>query len=124
MILFQAIIEVLAVTVLHTCPQGRSDRAWIAVVAIRRHPVGDNVGDGLSGLEERHCGRHIAMLAEHHIDQRAVAIDGAVEIAPVPVNLDVRLVDIPTFPDLAAPATAQPSANAGVSLASQSRTAS
>jgi hypothetical protein len=42
-------------------------------------------------LEERHCGGHVAMLAEHHVDQCAVAINGAIQIAPVRVHLDIYL---------------------------------
>jgi hypothetical protein len=35
------------------------------------------------------------VLAEHHVDQRAGAIDGAVEITPVSLDLDVGLINIP-----------------------------
>ena len=47
------------------------------------------------------------MLAEHHIDQRARAVDGTVEITPLPVHLDVGLVDVPAAPCFAAPASPQ-----------------
>ena len=45
-ILFQAIVERAAGAVLHGFAQLGPDRTRIAVVAIRRHPVGSNVGDG------------------------------------------------------------------------------
>jgi len=75
-------------------------------VAIRGHPGRGDVGDGLGGLEKRLGSRHVPVLTEHHVDQRAVAVNGAIEIAPVPVHLDIGFVDIPALPDLAAPATA------------------
>src|SRR5687767_3843060 len=39
--------------------------------------------------------RHVAVLAEHHVHQRAGAVDGAVEMAPAPADLQVRLIDVP-----------------------------
>src|SRR5580693_10465874 len=106
-ILLQSIVEVAAGAVLHAFTQLRPDRARVAVVAIRGHPVRDNIGDGLGGLEERLGSRHVAVLAEHHVDQRTVSVNGAIEIAPMPVHLDVRLVNAPTYPNLAASATAR-----------------
>ena len=47
------------------------------------------------------------MLAEHHVDQRTGAIDGAIEVAPLPVDLDVGLVDVPAPAGLAASASPQ-----------------
>src|ERR1700761_4897192 len=45
------------------------------------------------------------MLAEHHVDQRAGAINGAIEITPLPVDLDVGLINIPASTRLAASAS-------------------
>jgi hypothetical protein len=81
-ILLQSIVEVAAGAVLYAFTQPRPDRTGIAIVAIRGHPVRDNISDGLGGLEECLRGVHVAVLAEHHIDQRAVAVDGAIQIAP------------------------------------------
>src|ERR1700761_2971649 len=86
MILLQSVIEILVVAMPHTFAQGRPDRPWIAVVAIRGDAVGCDAGDHLGRLEERLRGGHVAMLAERHVDQRARAIDGAVEITPLPVD--------------------------------------
>jgi hypothetical protein len=47
------------------------------------------------------------MLAEHHVDQRAGAINGAVEITPLPVDFDVGLVNVPAAARLAPPASPQ-----------------
>jgi hypothetical protein len=89
-ILLQSVVQVAAGAVLHAFTQLRPDRPRVAVVAIRGHPVRDNIGDCLGGLEERLRSRHVTVLAEHHVDQRAVAVNGAIEIAPMPVHLDVR----------------------------------
>ena len=106
-ILLQSIVEIAAGAMAHRLAQHRADRTGVAVVAIRGHPVRGDVGDRLGGSEERLGGGHVAVLAEHHIDQRAVAVNGAIQIAPLPVHLDVGLVDIPALADLAASATAQ-----------------
>ena len=123
-ILLQSVVQVAAGAVLHAFTQLRPDRARVAVVAIRGHPVRDNIGDCLGGLEERLRSRHVTVLAEHHVDQRAVAVDGAIEIAPMPVHLDVLFVTYQLFPIRPRRRRRRPSAKPGVSLASQSRTAS
>ena len=107
MILLQAVIEIRAVAMPNTCAQGRPDRARITVVPIRGDPVGCDAGDHLGRLEERLRGGHTAMFAEHHVDQRAGAISGAVEITPLPVDLDIGLVHIPASARLAASASPQ-----------------
>jgi hypothetical protein len=81
-ILLQSVVQVAAGAVLHAFTQLRPDRPRVAVVAIRGHPVRDNIGDCLGGLEERLRSRHVTVLAEHHVDQRTVAVNGAIEIAP------------------------------------------
>ena len=78
----------------HTYAQHRSDRTRITVVPIRGNPVGRDTGDHLGRREERLRRSHVAVLAEHHVDQRARPINGTVEITPLPVDLDVGLVDI------------------------------
>jgi hypothetical protein len=35
------------------------------------------------------------MLAGHHVDQRAEAINGTVEVTPLPADFDVGLVNVP-----------------------------
>jgi hypothetical protein len=48
MFLLQSAVEVLVVAMQYICAQGRSDRARIAVVPIRGHPVGCDAGDHLA----------------------------------------------------------------------------
>ena len=107
MILLQSVVEIPAVAVPHTCAQSRPDRAGVTVVAVRSDPVGRDPGDHLDRLEKCLHGGHVAVLAEHYVDQRARAIDGTVEITPVPVDLDVRFVHIPALARLAASASPQ-----------------
>ena len=70
MILLQPVIEVLAVAVPHTGAQGRPDRPGVTVVPVRGNSVGCDTGNHLGQLEERLRGGHVAVLAEHHVDQR------------------------------------------------------
>src|SRR6202041_702583 len=107
MILLQSVVEILAVTMPHTCAQHRPDRARITVMPIRGDPIGGDAGDHLGRREERLRGGHIAALAEHHVDQHAGAIDGTIEITPVPVDLDVRLINVPATAHLATSAPPQ-----------------
>jgi hypothetical protein len=107
MILLQSVIEIPAVAMPHICAQDRPDRAGTAVVPIRGDPVGRDPGDHLGRLKERLRRSHVAMLAEHHVDQRARAIDGTVEITPLPVDLDIGLVDVPAPACLATSASPQ-----------------
>ena len=41
----------------------------------------------------------VAMFAQHRVDERAGAVDGAVEVAPATGDLYVRLVEIPGAAD-------------------------
>jgi len=56
-------------------------------VAIRRDLVKRDAGHRLGGAEERLCGCHVAMLAEQHIDQGPVSVDGAIQVGPVTAKL-------------------------------------
>ena len=58
-ILLQLIAEIAAGAMLYGFTQCRLDRAGIAVVAIRGHPVRGDVGGGPGGLEERLRGCHV-----------------------------------------------------------------
>jgi hypothetical protein len=66
----------------------RPDRARIAIVPIGGHPIRRDAGHCLGGLEERLGGGHVAVLAEDHVDQRAGAVNGTIEIAPAALDLD------------------------------------
>src|SRR6185369_8870936 len=72
--------------VVRPCP-ARSGSPGVAVVAIRRDLVKRDAGHRLGGAEERLCGCHVAMLAEQHIDQGPVSVDGAIQVGPVTAKL-------------------------------------
>ena len=67
----------------------------IGVVAVRRDPVGDHTGNRLRRSNEAlGCGE-VAVLAEHDVDQGAIAIDRTIERSPIAVHPNIRFVDIP-----------------------------
>ena len=70
-ILLQPIVEITAGAVLHALAQRRADRTGIAVVTVGGYPLRRDAGDCLGRSEERLRSSHVAVLAEHHVDQRA-----------------------------------------------------
>src|SRR3954470_13403213 len=97
MILFQSIIQITAGAMAYRPAQLAADRTRVAVVAVGRNPIWGDAGHALGGAEERPGGLHVPMLAEHHVDQRAGAVDGTIQVAPATADLDVSLVR-PTLP--------------------------
>src|SRR3954451_11274811 len=81
--------------------------ARVAVVAVGRDPVRRYTRDGLGGAEERLRRRHVAALAEQHIDERAGAVDRPVYVTPASVHLQICLVHVPAAARLAASAPPQ-----------------
>ena len=78
--------------VLHAFAQRRPDRTRITVVAIRGYPVRRHIGDCFGGSEERLRRGHVTVLAEHRVDQRAAAVEGAIEIANRDYCIEHRLI--------------------------------
>ncbi len=66
------------------------DRSGIRIVPIRRHPVRHLPCYVHRLPEETLGGVHIAMFAEHGVNEVAIPINGAIEIFPLPVDLDVN----------------------------------
>jgi hypothetical protein len=106
-VLLQPVIQVSTGSVPHAFAQRGADRPGVAVVAVCRDPVRCHAGHRLGRAEERLSGRHVAVLAEQHVDQVPVPVDGAIEIAPAPVHFQVCLIDGPAAAHLAAPAPPQ-----------------
>ena len=78
----------------------------------------------LADRKKRLAAAQVAVLIEHRVDQGAITIDRAVEVLPTTVHANIRLVDVPALTDSAFQLRRSSSASTGVSLASQSRTAS
>ena len=124
MILLKAIIQVSVCPMPHTLSELCPDCPGIRVVAVRRDPVRGDAGDSLGRSKEGLGRGEVAVLAQHDINQGAIAIDRTIQILPAGVHPDIGLVDVPASADFALRLRRRSSARAGVSFASQSRTAS
>jgi hypothetical protein len=82
MILFKTIVEVGAGPVPHRPSQYGADRPGVGAMAIRRHPVRAQAHGRFRGTEERLRRPHVALLAQHRVDQVAVPINRPIEVAP------------------------------------------
>ena len=98
------VIQIEAGQVSDASAQLGADRPGIAVVSIGRNPVRGEANDGLRQAKQRAGRLHIPMLTEQHGHQRARAVDGAIEIASVPIHLDIGFINIPAAARLAASA--------------------
>src|SRR4051794_25457861 len=94
-ILLQPVVQVATGPVPHTFAQLGPDRAGVAVVAIRRDPLRCHPGHRFGGAEERLRGSHVPVLAEQHVDQVPVPVDGAIQIAPAAMDFYVCLIHVP-----------------------------
>ena len=101
MILFQAVVEVRVAAVPHLPAQCFSDRARIGVMPVGRHLLGDLLRHFQRCREEAFGCLHIPMLAQHGVNQIAVAVDGSVEVLPLARHLDVGFVHVPGAAGLA-----------------------
>ena len=95
MILLEAIVEVAVGPMPHAGAKFAPDRLRIGIVAVRRDPVGDHSGDRLRRSKETLRRGEVTVLAEHDVDQGAVAIDRAIEVLPLAAHPNIRLVDVP-----------------------------
>jgi hypothetical protein len=111
-VLLKPAIFVAAGPVRDTTAQRAADRPRIGAVAVCGDLIGRHARDGLGRAEEGLGRRHVTMLAQHGVDEIAIAVDGPIQVGPATTNLQVRFIHVP------APAAA------GASFASHSRTAS
>ena len=82
----------------HPLPEDVPNRARIGIMAIGRdairrhpshHPCRPNKGLGR---------REIACIAEPHVHEVAVSINGTVQVIPLPLNFDLRFIHVPAGP--------------------------
>ena len=95
MILFHYIVEVVITVVENFTTKGLTNGAWIGAMTISRHPFWSMTNCLESLLEKSLRGIHIALLAQHGINQVAISINGTIEVAPLPMNFDGGLIHIP-----------------------------
>ena len=124
MVLLDPIVQILVRPVFYPFVQLSPDRAGVTVVTIRCHPRGNDAGHHFNRSKERLHRRHVARLAQADIDQSAGAIDRAMKVAPVALELDIGFVDVPASPDPTLTPPSQTVDQGWASFASQSRTVS
>ena len=78
MILFNAIIEILAVPVSDIRAKLASDRTRVTVMSVRGHPCRRDASDRSGRSKELLRRGHIAGLAQHHVHKSASAVDRSV----------------------------------------------
>ena len=71
MILLNPIVQILVGPVFHSAVRFGVDRAWITVVTIRRDTLRNDAGYCFARSKQCFRRRHVACLAESHIDQSA-----------------------------------------------------
>ncbi len=81
--------------------KGLANRTRVGIMAVGRHPLRRVTNDS-NGLLEKALGRlQVSLLVEQGIDQIAILIDGAIEIAPFPFDVDVGFINVPGWALLA-----------------------
>jgi hypothetical protein len=94
-ILFDDVVFVLTGAVINVRAGFVGNGPGIAGVSVGGDLLGLDLGDRPGGAEERPGGGHVAGFTEIDVDQIAVAVDCPVEIAPLPGDFEVGLVDVP-----------------------------
>src|SRR6266699_4647208 len=100
MVLLQPIGEIPVAAMGHLISQLLANRTRIGIVTISRHPVWSVTNHCTRPLKEALRGVHIALLAQHGINQVPVTIDGAIEITPPAVDFHIGLIYVPGTTDL------------------------
>ena len=80
MVLLKSVVEVITHPMLHLPTELDPDRSGIGVMAVCRDPRRHDAGHHLGRSKKCLGGRQVAMLAQHDVDQGAVAIDRAIQI--------------------------------------------
>ena len=105
MVLFQSIVEIRVGSVRDRLAEFSEDRPRVSIVPIAGDPIRDSAGHRPRRPEEPPGRGQVTALTQHHLNQRTITIDGAVQIAPSSSDLDVGFIDVPTRRQ---PATAAP----------------
>ena len=84
--------------------------AGIGPVSISRDPVRHPIGDSPCGTKERLSGCLILALAQQHVHQVAIPINGPIEVDSPTLDLQIGLVTVPAAPRASTPRNQGPSA--------------
>ena len=93
MILLNAVVEILAVPVADIRTKLASNRTRVTVMPVGGHPGRSDASHRFGRSKELLCRGHIAGLAQHHVHQRASAVNRPVQIAPMAIDFDVGFID-------------------------------
>ena len=94
------------------------------LVLVGSDSVRYTASDGSSRTEERLGSRLILALAQQHIDQVAVPINGPIEVDPTPLHFQIGFVAVPAPPHLPTPLPPESLAQHGSQFGFPLRTAS
>jgi hypothetical protein len=95
MILRKAVVEILAVPVADIRTKLSSNRTPVTVMPVGGHPGRSGARHHFARSKQLFWRSHIADLAQHHVHQRASAVNRPLQIAPSAIDFDVGLVDVP-----------------------------
>ena len=95
-VLLEAVGQVGARAVPDNLAQYAADRPRVGAMPVRRHLLRSEAHGYPSRAEERLGRLHVAVLAEHGVDQVAVPVDRPIQVRPAAKDLQVVLVDMPT----------------------------
>jgi len=112
-ILLEPIILVGAGPVHDPSAEHRADCPRVGAVPVGGDPIGRDAGDGLRRAEEGLGRGHVAVLAQHGVDEIAVAVDRAIQVGPAAADLQVGFIDVPVAAPGSAPAMPAPAKLAG-----------
>ena len=101
MILLKSVVQIATCTMPHMAAELCPDCPGIGIVAVRGDPIRGYTGHRLCRSKEGLGGGKVAALTQHHVDQRAIAIDRAIQILPMTTHPNICLVDVPASADFA-----------------------
>ena len=95
MILLEPIVFVRAGPMHNPPAECRADRPRVGAVPVRGDALGGDASGGFGRAEEGLRRGHVAVLAQHGVDEIAVAVDRPVQIGPAAADFQVGLVHVP-----------------------------
>src|SRR3984885_13307953 len=105
MVLLKSVVEISAPPLPHMFAKLGSDRSGVGIMAINGAPIRSDAGHRLGRSKEFPGGSKVTMLAQHDVNQGAVAINRPIQIPPSAPHPDIRLINVPAW---ANPAFASP----------------